>query len=127
MPPKRKDGATTANAGRVPKRSKPTFRAPTTTTVPDTTISQAASSSRNRIVTLRTSATGRRGYRTQDVVSNPESNPDSDSSAPSNFIDPLPVEDATDIGIEGLNTDTDTPAVVGAKSRSKQKNTTAVR
>ena len=125
MPPKRKDGTTAP--GRVPKRSKPTFRAPTI--VPDTTISQAASSSKNRIVTLRTNATGRRGYRTQDVVSNPESNPDSDSSALPNFIDPLLVEDATNFGsasTEGLNTGADTPPIA-AKARSKQKNTTTVR
>jgi hypothetical protein len=123
MPPKRKDDST---AGRLPKRSKPTFRAPIT--VPNDTTTSQASSSRNRIVTLRTNSTGRRGYRTQDVISNPGSNPDSDSSASPNFIDPLPAQDASDLGsvnINNLNTNTDTLAKQ-TKSRRKKKNTTTV-
>jgi hypothetical protein len=126
MPLKRKDDT---NAGRTPKRSKPTFRAPATTVPNDTTISQA-SSSKNRIITLRTSATGCHGYRTQDVISNPDTIPSPDASASPNFNDPLLAgQDSTDFGsanINDLNDGTDIPAVQ-AKSRRKQKNTTTLR
>jgi hypothetical protein len=78
MPPKRKDSAV---SGPKAKRSKstPIFRTPTTSTAGlKATTTSEINSTKNRVVTLRASASGRRGYRTQDLATSSNSN---DSSA----------------------------------------------
>jgi hypothetical protein len=126
MPPKRKDSASTpVTSGPKQKRSKTSFRTPTT----GLESTQAApsevgsSSTKNRVVTLRASASGRRGYRSQNLSTAPSSSHDSELAAeilvlPSDSIPPqaLNLESDMQLGPDS-----------SAKSRPKQKNTTTVR
>jgi hypothetical protein len=129
MPPKRKDNAgTPAASGPKQKRSKTSFRTPTTAGLEGSAETEMGLTT-NRVVTLRASASGRRGYRTQDLSTTPSSSHDSlaaenlalpsDISDTSYFIPPATVD---------LETDTvDTQPGSSAKSKRKQKNTTTVR
>ena len=80
MPPKQKDNsATSAVSGPKAKRSKstPTFRTPQATASTaglEATTTSEVNSTKNRVVTLRASASGRRGYRTQDLATSSNSN-----------------------------------------------------
>jgi hypothetical protein len=119
MPPKRKDNASGA-AGSNPKRSKPTFRTPGDAT-------SQAGSSKNRIVTLRTQATGRRGYRTQDLQPSPDPGPDPvpDSFPTTGFLPTLSTFNFGSAG--GSDTRSDAYSPRKTKVQAKKKNTTTVR
>lgn len=79
-------------------------------------------STKNRVVTLRASASGRRGYRSQDLSTTWSSSVDSEISAlPSGNID---TSDPS--WIPPLDLESDTQPGSGTKSRPKQKNTTTV-
>ena len=127
MPPKRKDDYSTSAAtgsGPKPKRSKPTFRTPSTETaqVSEPLPVKQLSSSNNRVVTLRTGASGRRGYRTQELAAaSSSSNSTQANDAPNSYDQILPA-DHDNTGPEIQN---DIPAV--SKAQRKQKNTTTVR
>ena len=129
MPPKRKESAATPSAsGPKQKRSKTSFRTPTTAALDGTTSSSASevgttSSTKNRIVTLRASASGRRGYRSQDLSTTQSSSLDSpDSPEAENSAHPTDITDSTSDPIPPI------PPLDGSegKSRPKQKNTTTV-
>src|SRR5271168_366746 len=81
MPLKRKESAATpAASGPKQKRSKTSFWTPTTAALEGTssTASEVGSTStKNRVVTLRASAGGRRGYRSQELSTNQSSSADS--------------------------------------------------
>jgi hypothetical protein len=132
MPPKRKDNsATSAAPGPKPKRSKPSFRTPTTAG-PESTATSEVNSTKNRVVTLRASASGRRGYRTQDLAttsnSNSNSNPASPAAELSHPPSYIPDEcDSISHPTELEESDIHPQAESGTKSRPKQKNTTTVR
>ena len=129
MPPKRKDNNSTSAAsgsGPKPKRSKPTFRTPTSATAQSSESTHSANqltSSNNRVVTLRTGASGRRGYRTQELAAS--------SSNDACTVDAYEHISPADYDITGPaseiqnNIQNDIPAV--SKGRAKQKNTTTVR
>jgi hypothetical protein len=128
MPPKRKDNSSTsAVSGPKAKRSKstPTFRTPTTAG-PEATAASEANSTKNRIVTLRSSASGsgRRGYRTQDLDTSSNSN----NASPPAELSHLPshIPDECD-SMPHLTEESDLHPDLGTKSRPKQKNTTTVR
>ncbi len=133
MPPKRKDtvAATPAAAGPKPKRSKPTFqtaRVAATATSEDPGPSQT-SSSKSRVVTLRPSASGRRGYQTREQSTTPNSNPGSSSAPDSTFASDVPdtcdtIPPTAEPTI--ANPDSDGHPALNAGSRAKQKNTTTV-
>lgn len=124
MPPKRKDDSSVSSAGSTAKRTKPAFRTPTTARSGLSTVG-AATSKKNRIVTLRTSASGRRGYQTQDM--------DSSSASPTsdNCLTPLSEAAALDSdSTSGLVTNIQTAEsddVSPAKPKLKKRNTTTVR
>lgn len=127
MPPKRKDNAgTPAASGPKQKRSKTSFRTPTTAGLEGSAETETGLTT-NRVVTLRASASGRRGYRTQDLSTTPTSAHESlpaeplPSDIPHSFnSSPPPTVD--------LESDTvDIEPGSSAKSRRKQKNTTTVR
>jgi hypothetical protein len=107
MPPKQKESAATPTAsGPKLKRSKTSFRTPTTAALEPATsvaseVGSTGTSSKNRVITLRASASGRRGYRSQDLSTTQSSSLDSlaaeASAIPSNIIsdmadtcDPIP-------------------------------------
>ena len=130
MPPKRKESAATPVAsGPKQKRSKPSFRTPTTAALEQTTsvssdVGSTSTSSKNRVVTLRASASGRRGYRSQDL-----------STAQSSSLEnsAIPMDIATNITgisdpnpIPPLDPESESPPDSGPKPRTKQKNTTTV-
>lgn len=137
MPPKRKDNTSISTTSSSLKRSKPAFRTPTTTGSNISTLSQP-SSSKNRVVTLRTSATGRRGYRSQDFLSNPESNPNFSAIEDLTLPATSPTSEST---LDTFESDSHIPCVLHKESgnagtdissgkvkpRTKQKNTTTVR
>jgi hypothetical protein len=128
MPPKRKESlATPVASGPKQKRSKTSFRTPTTAALEGTTTTSAASdvgsTSKNRVVTLRASASGCRGYRSQDLSTTQSSSLTSDSLAAETSALP---SDTTDEPIPHLDVESDTQPSSGAKSRPKQKNTTTV-
>jgi hypothetical protein len=126
MPPKRKDNSgTSAISGPKPKRTKstPTFRTPTTSTA-------ASESTKNRVVTLRASASGRRGYRTQDLDTSSNSDKASPSAELSDLRLPSQIPDELECDSIPHPTEANNinpQADPGAKSRPKQKNTTTVR
>lgn len=130
MPPKRKDNSatsTSAASGPKPKRSKPSFRTPTTAGSEATATSEV-NSTKNRVVTLRASASGRRGYRTQDLATNSNSNPASPTAEPSHLPSHIPDDcDSISHPTELEESDIHPQAESGTKSRPKQKNTTTVR
>lgn len=130
MPPKRKDNATLAGPGPKQKRSKPSFQTPSTfaTTDSNNTLANQPSSSNNRVITLRTSASGRRGYRSQDFSTasstlNPSSTSDSSQQSPheNNEADACQHFLPANITCPELQSDSK------AKPRTKQRNTTTVR
>jgi len=126
MPPKRKDvSAASAASGPKTKRSKPSFRTPTTSTAgPEAPEQSGVNSTKNRVVTLRPSASGRRGYRTQDLATSSNSNSASPAAEPSHLPPHIPDEcDSISLPTEESDIHPDS----GAKSRRKQKNTTTVR
>lgn len=134
MPPKRKESAATPVAsGPKQKRSKTSFRTPTNAALEGTTsaASDVGSTSKNRVVTLRASASGRRGYRSQDLSTTTQSSSTaSDSLAAENSALPSnAMGDQADILCEPIppsNVESDTQPSPVAKSRAKQKNTTTV-
>ena len=73
MPPKQKESAAIpAASGPKHKRSKTSFRTPTTAALEGTTsaaskVGSTSTSSKNRVVTLQASASGCRGYHSQDL------------------------------------------------------------
>lgn len=128
MPPKRKDNNSTSTAsgsGPKPKRSKPTFRTPTSLTADVSGITNTAnqlSSTNNRVVTLRTGASGRRGYRTQELAAASSSN----TTQANDTVDDYEHILSADHDITNPEIQNDTPAASKSKGRSKQKNTTTV-
>jgi hypothetical protein len=135
MPPKRKESAATpAASGPKQKRSKTSFRTPTTAALEGTTsaaieVSSTSTSTKNRVVTLRASASGRRGYRSQDLStqsSSHESLAAENSSIPSEITGDSDITDINDANDPPLDPESDTQPGSGAKSRPKKKNTTTV-
>lgn len=146
MPSKRKDNAAnSATTGPNRKRSKPSFRTPTTAGIQEAAPSQP-SLSKNRVVTLRTSATGRRGYHTaQDIQSDssptleslpsssaPEACHPTDSSVPDANLtaNPSLTPGSLPFSTNSANSNTNINApdtTKTQKSRAKQTNTTTVR
>jgi hypothetical protein len=129
MPPKRKENsATPAVSGPKPKRSKPTFRTPgpTTAGLEATTASSEVSSTKNRVVTLRASTSGRRGYRTQDLATPSNSNPASPAAELSDLPSHIP-DECDSISHPTEESDIHLSPGTGTRSRPKQKNTTTVR
>ena len=132
MPPKRKESAAiTVASGPKQKRSKTSFRTPTTAALEGTATTPASdvgSTSTNRVVTLRASASGRRGYRSQDL-STQSSSPSYDSLAADNST--LPSDNIGDMAdicetIPAPDLGNDTQPGSNAKPRPKKKNTTTV-
>jgi hypothetical protein len=129
MPPKRKDHNSTSAAsvsGPKPKRSKPSFRTPTLAAQVSDSASQP-SSSNNRVVTLQTGASGRRGYRTQEL---PAASSSSISVPPNIANDAVEAYEHTSSGehdITAPEIQNNIPAASESKARTKQKNTTTVR
>ena len=138
MPPKRKESAATpAASGPKQKRSKTSFRTPTTAALEGTASSASevgltsTTSTKNRVVTLRASASGRRGYRSQDLSSTQSSSIDSlaaeSPSIPSEITGDSDIADISDLNPPlNLEGDTQPSSGSGAKSRPKHKNTTTV-
>ena len=121
MPQKQKESAAIPVAsGPKQKRSKTSFWTPTTAVLEGTTSAASEVGTKNRVVTLRASSSGRRGYRSQDLsTSSQPSSLDSlvaDNSHPSDINDPIPPQDP----------ESDTQSGSGEKSKPKQKNTTTV-
>ena len=132
MPPKRKGNAATPVAsGPKQKRSKTSFRTPTTAALEGTTSATSeVGPTKNQVVTLRASASGRRGYRSQDLTTTQSSSQGLESLAAENSALPSDItSNIADISnpIPPLvYVESDTPPGPGAKSRTKQKNTTTV-
>jgi hypothetical protein len=128
MPPKRKDGSAASTAsGPKTKRSKPSFRTPTTAG-PDTAEQSEVNSTKNRVVTLRPSASGRRGYRTQALAMTSNSNPASPAGELSHIPDKCDsISHPTEESDIHPTEESDIHPKSGTKSRPKQKNTTTVR
>jgi hypothetical protein len=138
MPPKRKESAATpAASGPKPKRSKTSFRTPTTAALEGTAssaseVGSTSTTSKNRVITLRASASGRRGYRSQDLSSTQSSSIDSSAAESPSILSEITGDlDIADISdqIPPLNLEGDTQpssGPSGAKSRPKHKNTTTV-
>ena len=136
MPPKRKESAATpAASGPKQKRSRTSFRTPTTAALEPSTseVGSTSTSSKNlnRVVTLRASASGRRGYRSQDLSTTQSSA--LDSAVPENLANPpVIIGDLADLDTSDLNPppdlegDTQPGSSSGTNSRPKQKNTTTV-
>jgi len=133
MPPKRKESAATPTAsGAKPKRSKTSFRTPTpaalepATSVPNE-VGSTSTSSKNRVITLRASASGRRGYRSQDLSTTQSSSLDSlaaeTSAIPSDIISDIA---DTCEAIPPLDPEGDTQPGSSTKPRQGKKNTTTV-
>ena len=124
MPPKRKDNsATSAASGPKTKRSKPSFRTPGSKATEESEVN----STKNRVVTLRSTSSGRRGYRTQDLAMTSNSNP----ASPATDISHLPphISDGCENcdSISHPTEESNMHSVSNTKSRPKQKNTTTVR
>ena len=121
MPPKRKESAATPVAsGPKQKWSKTSFRTPTTVALEG---SDVGSTSKNRVITLQASASGRRGYHCKDLSTTQSSSLASDSLAAETSALP---SDTMGEPIPHLDVESDTQPSSGAKSRPKQKNTTTV-
>ena len=133
MPPKRKDSATTpAASGPKQKRSKTSFRTPTTAGLESIEAASSevpVASTKNRVVTLRASASGRRGYRSQDLSAGPSSSLASGSSAAEDLVLSSGDIPSTSYSIPSPNLESDIPPSFdsGTKARPKKKNTTTVR
>jgi hypothetical protein len=129
MPPKRKDNATTS--GPKQKRSKTSFRTPTTSTAGLESTQAGPSevgSTKSRVVTLRANASGRRGYRSQDLSTTSSSSFDSESLTAETLVLPSDISNTCD-SIPPPNSESEIQSGPNssAKSRPKQKNTTTVR
>ena len=128
MPPKRKDSATTpVVSGPKPKRSKTSFRTPMAASLEGNPAGPSeVGLTANRMVTLRTSASGRRGYRSQDLSTTQSSTSSLASNSLATETSDLP---SATMGepIQHLDVESDTQPSSGAKPRPKQKNTTTVR
>jgi hypothetical protein len=130
MPPKRKESAATpATSGPKQKRSKTSFRTPTTAALEGTSstaseVPVGTTSTKNRVVTLRASASGRRGYRSQELSTTQSSSPD--SLGAENSAHPIDITDSISDPIPPLDVESNTQSGSGEKSRPKQKNTTTV-
>lgn len=124
MPPKRKD--TPAASGPKQKRSKTSFRTPTTAALEGS--AAEVGSVKNRVVTLRASASGRRGYRTQDLSTSQSSSLDSSPAENSNLSSEIPntCDFIPHPNLDLESDSADTQPGPSAKSRPKQKNTTTV-
>jgi hypothetical protein len=133
MPPKRKESTATPTAsGPKPKRSKTSFRTPTTAALDPATsvtseVGSTSTSSKNRVITLRASASGRRGYRSQDLSTTQSSSLDSlageTSAIPSDIMGDM--ADTCD-PIPPLDPEGDTQPGSSTKPRQGKKNTTTV-
>ena len=130
MPQKRKDdSAASAASGPKTKRSKPSFRTPTTagptTAGPSTAGPEGINPIKNRVVTLRSSASGRRGYRSQDLATPSNSN----SASPVADLSDLPphTPDECDSISHSIEETDLPPQAESGSTRPKQKNTTKVR
>ena len=109
------------------KRSKTSFRTPTTAALEgsSSTASEVGSTStKNQVVTLRASASGRRGYRSQELSTTQSSS--ADSLGAENSTHPTDITESISDPIQPLDVESDTQSGSGAKSRPKQKNTTTV-
>ena len=125
MPAKRKE--TAASSGPKQKQSKTSFWTPTPAALEGSTSAASdvgSTSTKNRVVTLRASASGRRGYRSQDLATSSNSNPASPAAELSHL--PPHIPDECD-SISNPTEESDIHPHSGAKSRPKQKNTTTVR
>jgi hypothetical protein len=119
--------ATPVGSGPKQKRSKTSFWTPTPAALEGSTSAASdvgSTSTKNRVVTLQVSASGRRGYRTQDLATSSSSNPASPAAELSHL--PPHIPDECD-SISHPNEESDIHPDLGAKSRPKQKNTTTVR
>ena len=131
MPPKwREDAAPPAASGPKHKRSKTSFRTPTTASLEGTVsaaseVGSTSTSSKNRVVTLQASASGRRGYRSQDLAATQSSAHESlaadNSSIPSEFTGDSDIAD-----ISAQDPEHDSQPGSGIKSRPQKKNITTV-
>ena len=136
MPPKRKESAATpAASGPKQKQSKTSFRTPTTAALEGTTsaaseVGSTSTSSKNRVVTLQANASGRRGYRSQDLSTTQSTSHDSlaadNSSIPSEITGNSDITDISDPNHPPLDPESDIQLGSGVKSRPKKKNTTTV-
>jgi hypothetical protein len=134
MPPKRKESAATpAASGPKQKRSKTSFRTPTKAALESGTTSAASevgstsTTSKNRVVTLRASDSGHRGYRSQDLSTTQSSSIDTLAADSSSVPSEIPGDpDIADISDPPIDLGGDTQPSSGAKSRPKHKNTTTV-
>ena len=132
MPPKQKDNSATSVSGSKAKRKKstPTFRTPTTANPEATSIAASElNSTKNRIVTLRASASGCCGYCTQDLTAATTSSNSDNVSAPAAELPHLPSNERDSIpypttGESNIHPQAESES--GTKSRPKQKNTTTV-
>ena len=131
MPPKRKEGAATPVAsGPKQKWSKTSFRTPTTAALEGTTTSPASdvgSASKNRVVTLRASASGHRGYCSQDLstqcssfANDSESLAEENSALPSDNIGDM-AEICETIPAPDLGNDTRYPTWFKCQTKAKKK------
>jgi len=130
MPPKRKDSATTP--GPKQKRSKTSFRTPTAAASGSESgqaVPSEVGSTKNRVVTLRASASGCRGYRSQDLSTGPSSSLETSTASPAeNSILPSEISNSCEpISTPNLESDTQPGPNSSVKLRPKQKNTTTVR
>ena len=129
MPPKRKGNAATPVAsGPKQKQSKTLFQTPMTAALEGTTSAASeVGSTMNWVVTLRASASGRCGYRSQELSATQSSSVDSlaaeNSALPSDITSNIA---DTSVPIPLLDIESDTPHDLGTKPRPKQKNTTTV-
>ena len=125
MPPKRKESAAIPVAsGPKQKKSKTSFRTPTTAALEGTTSAASEVGTKNRVVTLRASSSGRRGYRSQDLSTSSQ-NTTLDSSPADHSAHPSHPSDIND-PISPPDLESDTQSGAGAKPKPKQKNTTTV-
>ena len=131
MPPKRKESAAApAASGPKQKWSKTSFQTPMTAALESTTTSSASelgstsTSSKNQVITLRSSASGCCGYRSQDLSTTQSSSLDALAAEKSPTSSDI-INNIADTN-PPLDLESDTQPDSGAKSRPKQKNITTV-
>ena len=110
MPPKQKESAAIpAASGPKHKRSKTSFQTPTTaalerTTSAESEVGSTSTISKNRVVTLRASASGRRGYHSQDLSTTQSTSHEylaaDNSSIPSEITGDSDITDISDLNPE---------------------------
>ena len=136
MPPKRKESAAIpAASGPKQKQSKTSFRTPTTAALEGTTsaaseVGSISTSSKNRVVTLQASASGCRGYCSQDLSTTQSTSHEylaaDNSSIPSEITGDSDITDISGLNHPPLDPESDTQPGSVTKSRSKKKNTKTV-